>query len=832
MKIGHFFQKVASGAMILAALSCPMFTSCYDDTALNNRIDKVEDDIETIKGSLAALENAAKTGLTVSDYKAIEGGYELTFSDGSKINIYNGAKGDKGDTGATGPQGPQGEQGEQGPAGPQGEKGETGATGPQGPQGEQGEQGPAGPQGEKGEDGDAFFESVELSEDGAYLVITLVGGQVYELPMGGFNIVFEFTDNYVAAGQTVKVPYSVVGASESDEVVVRILAASNCEATVLPAEQVVSVTIEDGAGYVDLYAINNTTGELKAKTISFNGYTFEVEASTYYVSPKGGDVEVPVTTSLDYELEIDGAWLTHSATKAVRTETLVLTAEANETATVYTATVTMKDSASGRVLAEFDVVQKGFVPALANEYLESYTKSGMPATGTLTVEYTDDETQGAYKVTICGTTLYADYVEGTLSLYDGKYTRSVAVSSDLKNFTASNLSLGYSTISNYHAVLPLGAAELTAEEEALVGTYDETWTYNGGSTEYSPSGMVIAASEEASYGQLKVTFLTYSGNSFTTYATLAGNELTLKMGGLNHPKFGTIWNPDELLVLTVGEGSLSFSSWMDGNYRAITGYTATKVIENEGGDDEGEGGAVTLEGLVGTWNESFSSGGDKMSGSSMTIALSDDPSKGQLKVKMFNYESYGSVYSLECYANLSGTTLTVLTNGVDYSGMGKFSEDMVMTVNADGTEIVFNKTINTEWYMPVGDLVATKVVEESKTLTAADLVGTWNESFSSGGDKMSGSSMTIALSDDPSKGQLKVKMFNYESYGSVYSLECYANLSGTTLTVLTNGVDYSGMGKFSEDMVMTVNADGTEIVFNKTINTEWYMPVGDLVATR
>ena len=31
--------------MILAALACPVFTSCYDDSALNERIDKVEGDI-------------------------------------------------------------------------------------------------------------------------------------------------------------------------------------------------------------------------------------------------------------------------------------------------------------------------------------------------------------------------------------------------------------------------------------------------------------------------------------------------------------------------------------------------------------------------------------------------------------------------------------------------------------------------------------------------------------------------------------------------------------------------------------------------------------------
>ena len=76
--------------MILAALSCPVFTSCYDDTALNEAINDVKQEVEAIKGSLAALENAAKAGLTIEEYKSIEGGYELTFSNGEKINIYSG----------------------------------------------------------------------------------------------------------------------------------------------------------------------------------------------------------------------------------------------------------------------------------------------------------------------------------------------------------------------------------------------------------------------------------------------------------------------------------------------------------------------------------------------------------------------------------------------------------------------------------------------------------------------------------------------------------------------------------------------------------------------
>ena len=141
---------------MLAVLSCPVFTSCYDDSALNERLDKVENDVNQIKSDLAALKAAVENNLSVVDYNQIEGGYELLMSDGSKINIYNGADGKdgaNGNDGANGADGKDGAQGPQGPAGADGKDGQDGKDGAQGPQGEQGPQGPAGADGKDGKDG-------------------------------------------------------------------------------------------------------------------------------------------------------------------------------------------------------------------------------------------------------------------------------------------------------------------------------------------------------------------------------------------------------------------------------------------------------------------------------------------------------------------------------------------------------------------------------------------------------------------------------------------------------------------------------------------------------
>lgn len=89
----------------------------------------------------------------------------------------------------------------------------------------------------------------------------------------------------------------------------------------------------------------------------------EVETTVFHVSPEGGDVEVPVTTSADYSLEIEGEWLAYVETKAVREETIVLTAaSANTTAYDNVATVKMISKATGKELASFEVIQKNYYP--------------------------------------------------------------------------------------------------------------------------------------------------------------------------------------------------------------------------------------------------------------------------------------------------------------------------------------------------------------------------------------------------------------------------------------------------------------------------------------
>ena len=202
-------ELVMSLGLALSCLAC----SKYDDSALNERLAKLEqrvgaieekvrvanEDIKTLK----SLVSASTQGKTITEVKKTDEGYDLIFSDKQVISIKMGrngadghspkisvaqdggvyywqldeqwlrdAQGQKvrvsGETGAVGPQGPQGPKGQDGavgPQGPQGPKGQDGAVGPQGPQGPKGQDGaastqgtpgqagPQGPRGDKGETG-------------------------------------------------------------------------------------------------------------------------------------------------------------------------------------------------------------------------------------------------------------------------------------------------------------------------------------------------------------------------------------------------------------------------------------------------------------------------------------------------------------------------------------------------------------------------------------------------------------------------------------------------------------------------------------------------------
>ena len=90
-----FLSAILFGALMVT--STGTFVSCkdYDDD-----IDGINKELNDLKTTVASLDSAIKAGKFVQSYSEVAGGYELTFTDGSKITIKNGTNGTNGTDGS------------------------------------------------------------------------------------------------------------------------------------------------------------------------------------------------------------------------------------------------------------------------------------------------------------------------------------------------------------------------------------------------------------------------------------------------------------------------------------------------------------------------------------------------------------------------------------------------------------------------------------------------------------------------------------------------------------------------------------------------------------
>ena len=110
-------------ALMMGLAICACTPEAYDDTAIKEQIDnlddrltKVEEDLATLELNVAAMKTLAealKTGKYIESVTPLEDGtgYTITFSDETTIVIKNGEKGDKGETGDKGDKGDTGAAG-------------------------------------------------------------------------------------------------------------------------------------------------------------------------------------------------------------------------------------------------------------------------------------------------------------------------------------------------------------------------------------------------------------------------------------------------------------------------------------------------------------------------------------------------------------------------------------------------------------------------------------------------------------------------------------------------------------------------------------------------
>ena len=491
-----------------------------------------------------------------------------------------------------------------------------------------------------------------------------------------------------------------------------------------------SVTLSNGGaelkeGVHDLLVFPGTAEELTLTMTGTDGAVYEstlsaveLVAGTYrtinltkifkmgvedemFISPAGGECEVKIASVADYTYDVavtptaGGNWLSYTLpTKGFHQDVITFSAEENTTGADRTANVTITWG-EGQTRT-FEMTQNTYEPALINDYLESYIY-GSTYTGNLSVELSDDYSKGTYKVTgflnystysgQFSYTFYANYANNVLTLIApaasngnfGSISSDVElnVSDDFKKMTMVDRTIGYASVSGYQAVIALGAPELNAKEEAIVGVYDEVYTSQntyGDPAENSLEGsMIISASDEASYGRLKVTFLGYKYKSWdgtetiqnmTAYADLSdeGKMLTIYASGATaHQNYGML---DADVVLTVSDGLLSCDEIKTSSgYWTISKYTSTKqVVGGDSGSATGVGGVYDA-----TW---VCLGGNSKDASSfgtitevVTITKKDGSENEYSVTNMFTAPTMG-VTSTNYDATYENGTLTVhLTTG-------------------------------------------------------------------------------------------------------------------------------------------------------------------------
>ena len=423
-------MKLYRNLLIISAAL--FFIGCsYDDTEINNRLDKVEQDITELKAMVADINNNISALVTTVDALknsdqitsvtplADGSGYEVTFSKSGTIIIYNGKNGLDGEDGKDGTDGSDGQS-------PQiSVKLDIDGTYYWTVNGEwlldeQGNKIPATahiatPQirinegnfeisynegvtweviGNAGASDSIVFKQVIDGE--ASVLFILSDGTQIEIPKAQqFVINVNTTDVIASPGETVNVSYTVSAAD--DQTVVDAFGTKGFEVEISATstsrgKAIVSVPDPITNGKVYLIAVKGD-GSTAARILSFEEGQFSVDETAFAVKvpASGGTVQVPVTTNMEYVAMVDPAygWITLLETRAVRTETLSFEVEANTTEEEREGKVIIMNDLHGRM--EYTIVQEGKsndVPPASGGSADLDTFNGGESSGTTVGNYT------------------------------------------------------------------------------------------------------------------------------------------------------------------------------------------------------------------------------------------------------------------------------------------------------------------------------------------------------------------------------------------------------------------------------------------------------------
>ena len=529
----------------------------------------------------------------------------------------------------------------------------------------------------KGEQGDSMFEGVTVNEEEGTVIINLKGtDNNLVLPFNAaaadeFALELQLPSNTsVLLGNTFEITYTLTGCDAADAAVF-VQAPEDWTVELNETTKKIALTVGEKAGRVVVYAINNVSGEVRAKFVAYDPATMlvvNVENTKFYLDPTGGEFTIPVSTGIAYKVD-NSSWLTVTkapATKAVEHTVLTVTAGENTTANTLKGEVNLWTADGSKLLLSLTVEQKNYNPALLNDadgnpikWQETFSLKMNGATtkykGDVTIELSDDFSKGTYKVKNMfhadlyysygnqmiqnqGADYYADLEGNILTVYkeDQKsyaFPENVKLAVDLEamKITASG-SLACTVPGNYYRAAEILDYAIQVKDEtaeggnSIFGSYLESFTSSGMSTAAPGNNLTIEVSDDPSKGNVMITsFLGQSGISIygtmTTKITVAGDpgNYTVFLGNLG---------PCPAFTLSIKDGVATFDESVI-SYPTIGAYSATGTSS-----------------LLGSYLESFTSSGMSTAapGNNLTIEASDDPSKGNVMITSFLGQSGISIY--------------------------------------------------------------------------------------------------------------------------------------------------------------------------------------------
>ena len=398
-------QNFLTKSLAIAIAAMMTFTGCYDDSDLQTRMDQAEADIAELQqlvkdintniSSLVTVVDALKNSDQITSVTPLSdgSGYTITFSKSGTITIYNGKNGVDGTNGTNGANGENGADGHTPVISVKLDQdgqyywtvdGEylTDAEGKKIPATAH----IATPQirinegnfeisynegltweiiGNAGASDDVVFKQV--IDGPASVLFVLSDGTQIEIPKTQqFVINVTSTDVIASPGQMAFVDFTVSGADENT--VVDAFGTKGYEASVMMSNAStgsLTITVPDPMtdGKVYLMAVKSD-GSTAARIFSCEEGVFSVDETAFAakVPAAGGNIEVPVRTNVSgYMVMVDpgNQWIKHVETKAVKTETLVFSVEANTSTEERSGKVIIMPPMGMGMPANYVIVQEG-----------------------------------------------------------------------------------------------------------------------------------------------------------------------------------------------------------------------------------------------------------------------------------------------------------------------------------------------------------------------------------------------------------------------------------------------------------------------------------------